>query len=168
MRPASTIITCIALLLASAAARAEIVATYMGNEGVLIEYEGSKIVFDPLYRNNFNQYELVPDDMRAALMDGVNMNRAFPGDPKGTLTYGEVVCIWGVSQYRRTSTTSILERGHLFPIESCRGNSGAKAARTHKPLAVQCAYVVQLKCGNAIFPDKVLTEAKALLEELSV
>ena len=49
------------------AARAEIVATYLGNEGVLVTHGESKVLFDPIYRNGFDQYELVPAAMEAAI-----------------------------------------------------------------------------------------------------
>lgn len=43
---------------------------YLANEGVMVTHEETKILFDPLYQNGYNQYQLVPDDTRAAIFDG--------------------------------------------------------------------------------------------------
>jgi L-ascorbate metabolism protein UlaG (beta-lactamase superfamily) len=43
---------------------------YLANEGVMVTYEDSKILFDPLYDNSYNRYQMVPDAMRAAIMAG--------------------------------------------------------------------------------------------------
>ena len=67
---ASTPRLLVLLLFVSAAAHAEIVATYLGNEGVLVTYEDHKVLFDPLYRNSFDIYELVPDATKAAIITG--------------------------------------------------------------------------------------------------
>jgi L-ascorbate metabolism protein UlaG (beta-lactamase superfamily) len=37
---------------------------YLGNEALLIEYQKSKILFDPFFHNNFNYYTLVPEQVR--------------------------------------------------------------------------------------------------------
>ena len=58
------------LLLFGIPAHGEIVATYLGNEGVMVSYGEHKILFDPLYRNSYQQYELVPDAMEDALFAG--------------------------------------------------------------------------------------------------
>ena len=47
-----------------------IVAKYLANAGVLITHGDTKIVFDPLFDNGFNTYELVPKDIEKALFDG--------------------------------------------------------------------------------------------------
>lgn len=45
-------------------------AHYLANEGVMIEVGNTKIVFDPLFHNDYGQFELLPEDMRAALLAG--------------------------------------------------------------------------------------------------
>ena len=45
-------------------------AHYLGNEGVMIEHGTTKILFDPLFRRDYDQYELVPPDMERALLAG--------------------------------------------------------------------------------------------------
>lgn len=45
-------------------------ATYLGNEGVLIVQGDVKLLFDPLFDEAYGQYQLVPDDIRAAVMAG--------------------------------------------------------------------------------------------------
>ncbi len=45
-------------------------ATYLGNEGVMVQRGEAKILFDPLYNQNFGAYLLVPQDIRDALMAG--------------------------------------------------------------------------------------------------
>ena len=46
-------------------------ATYLGNEGVMIENGESKILFDPFFHNGFNTYQLVSDETRNALFSGL-------------------------------------------------------------------------------------------------
>jgi ribonuclease BN (tRNA processing enzyme) len=38
-------------------------ATYLGNEGVMVEHEGTKILFDPFFHNDYGQFQLVPESM---------------------------------------------------------------------------------------------------------
>lgn len=45
-------------------------ATYLANAGVMVERGDTKIVFDPLFRNDFDTYESVPDDIESALFAG--------------------------------------------------------------------------------------------------
>ena len=45
-------------------------ATYLGNSAVLVESEGSKILFDPFFHNNFGIYRLVPKTLYDAVMQG--------------------------------------------------------------------------------------------------
>jgi L-ascorbate metabolism protein UlaG (beta-lactamase superfamily) len=45
-------------------------AHYLANSGVMIAHGETKIVFDPLFRNGFDTYDLVPADMEAALLAG--------------------------------------------------------------------------------------------------
>ncbi|MEP6343247.1 MAG: MBL fold metallo-hydrolase [Maricaulaceae bacterium] len=42
-------------------------ARYLANSAVLVTEGETKILFDPLFHNNFGQYQLVPDDVRAAI-----------------------------------------------------------------------------------------------------
>jgi len=58
------------LLLSAGAACAESSARYLANAGVLVTHGDTKIVFDPLFRESYGQYELLPDDMRQALFAG--------------------------------------------------------------------------------------------------
>ena len=45
-------------------------AHYLANAGVMIERGDTKIVFDPLFRNSYGQYDLVPAAMEQALFAG--------------------------------------------------------------------------------------------------
>lgn len=42
-------------------------ATYLGNEGIMVEHADTKILFDPFFHNTYNIYQAVPDDIREAL-----------------------------------------------------------------------------------------------------
>ena len=44
--------------------------TYLGNEGIMVSDGQTKILFDPLFPNSFGVYQMVPDDIRKALMAG--------------------------------------------------------------------------------------------------
>ena len=43
-------------------------ATYMANEAVLVVQGDTKIMFDPFFAKGFNNYQLVPADMKAKVM----------------------------------------------------------------------------------------------------
>lgn len=43
------------------------IATYLGNEGIMVQNGESKIIFDPFFHNNYNHYQLVPEEIRQAL-----------------------------------------------------------------------------------------------------
>lgn len=45
-------------------------ATYLGNAGVMVEHGDTKVVFDPLFRNDYDRYERVPEDIESALFAG--------------------------------------------------------------------------------------------------
>ena len=45
-------------------------ARYLANAGVLIAHGDTRIVFDPLFNEDFGEYRLLPEDLRAALMSG--------------------------------------------------------------------------------------------------
>lgn len=48
----------------------DVVAQYLANAGVLIAHGETKIVFDPLFDQDFGTYELVPEDIQTALFAG--------------------------------------------------------------------------------------------------
>lgn len=50
----------------------EVKATYLGNEAVLIKSGATKIIFDPLFHNNFNIYQKVPQ----RILDDLFANKA--------------------------------------------------------------------------------------------
>ena len=61
------------LLLAAASvafAQDESSIQYLANEGVMVRHAETSILFDPLFNNSFGQYQLVPSEMRAAIMAG--------------------------------------------------------------------------------------------------
>ena len=68
------IVHCLLLLSASAWATAaeEIVARahYIANMGAMVERGDTKVLFDPLFRNNFDLYDPVPEAIEAALLAG--------------------------------------------------------------------------------------------------
>lgn len=45
-------------------------AQYVANASVLVTHGDTKVVFDPLFRNDFGQYALVPAQVERALFDG--------------------------------------------------------------------------------------------------
>lgn len=45
-------------------------AQYMANEGLMVVDGETKVVFDPLFRNSYGQYRLLPKDMEKALFAG--------------------------------------------------------------------------------------------------
>ncbi len=47
------------------------VAHYMANEGLMVVHGDTKVMFDPLYSQSFNNYMLLPEDMKAALFAGL-------------------------------------------------------------------------------------------------
>jgi len=46
-------------------------ATYLGNEAIMLEAAGQKVLFDPFFHNVFDTYQLVPDQIIDALMNGI-------------------------------------------------------------------------------------------------
>lgn len=57
-------------LVACSLCRAEGEAMYLANAGLMVTEGDTKILFDPLFRNNYSQYLLVPADMEQDLMAG--------------------------------------------------------------------------------------------------
>lgn len=51
-------------------ARAETTVRYIANAGVMVTSGDSKILFDPLFDNDYGQYYLPPADVRAAILSG--------------------------------------------------------------------------------------------------
>ncbi len=47
-----------------------VTAHHIGNAGVMIKRGDTKILFDPLYRNGYNNYHLVPEAVKADVMAG--------------------------------------------------------------------------------------------------
>ncbi len=45
-------------------------AHYLANEGVMVHVGETKIVFDPLFDNDYGQFEMLPKEMKAALLAG--------------------------------------------------------------------------------------------------
>jgi len=43
---------------------------YMANEGLMVVHGETKVVFDPLFRNGYGQYQLLPKEMEDALFAG--------------------------------------------------------------------------------------------------
>lgn len=44
--------------------------TYLGNEGIMVSDGHTTVLFDPLFPNGFGTYQMVPEEMRLALMAG--------------------------------------------------------------------------------------------------
>ncbi len=45
-------------------------AQYLANEGLMVTHGETKVVFDPLFRNSYGHYQLLPKDMEEALFAG--------------------------------------------------------------------------------------------------
>ena len=45
-------------------------AQYLANEGLMVVHGETKVVFDPLFRNGYGQYQLLPKPMEEALFAG--------------------------------------------------------------------------------------------------
>ena len=48
----------------------ESTAHYLANEGLMVEHGDTKILFDPLFRNDYGQYMLLPEELEEALFAG--------------------------------------------------------------------------------------------------
>lgn len=67
--------TCLAAALAVAAHAHELdhgEVRYIANAGVLVSDNDTQIMFDPLFRNTFDRYDPVGDDVRAHMLGGVH------------------------------------------------------------------------------------------------
>jgi len=65
-----TRLTFVVLLFLVADSRADGEAMYLANAGLMITEGDTKVLFDPLFRNGFGQYQLVPVEMEEALFAG--------------------------------------------------------------------------------------------------
>ncbi len=61
-------ILAILLLLTGGHAYGDVRVTYLGNSALLIQSERSKILFEPLFRNDFGQYHLVPAELEEKIL----------------------------------------------------------------------------------------------------
>ena len=66
------LIACVLIFVVTPAtfAQDESSVQYLANGGVMVRHGDTSILFDPLFNNSFGQYQLVPKDMRAAIMTG--------------------------------------------------------------------------------------------------
>ena len=55
---------------AALASEGHATAQYLANEGLMVTHNQTKILFDPLFRNSYGQYLLLPEKMEAALFAG--------------------------------------------------------------------------------------------------
>jgi L-ascorbate metabolism protein UlaG (beta-lactamase superfamily) len=55
----------------SAFAQSESSIQYLANEGVMVTHEETKILMDPLFRNSYDTYQMVPDETREDIFAGV-------------------------------------------------------------------------------------------------
>jgi L-ascorbate metabolism protein UlaG (beta-lactamase superfamily) len=92
---------------------------YLANEGLLVTEGETKVLFDPLFRNNYGQYQLLPLDMEDALMageapfDGVDAvfishfhgDHFSPGDVANYLKRRETVQLFAPKQATDALTT---------------------------------------------------------------
>lgn len=64
------IATLLLLLASGVSAQSTSSVQYLANEGVMVTHDQSKILFDPLFDNGYDRYQMVPADMRSAIMQG--------------------------------------------------------------------------------------------------
>lgn len=64
------ILTLLVSLVCEAAIAHDRVAHYLANEGVMVQSRNVKVVFDPLFDNDYGQFENLPEDMHQALLAG--------------------------------------------------------------------------------------------------
>jgi L-ascorbate metabolism protein UlaG (beta-lactamase superfamily) len=65
------LIAALLLLPAAASAEPESKAHYLANAGVMVVRGDTRIMFDPLFRNDFGMYDLVPAEMEQAILEGL-------------------------------------------------------------------------------------------------
>lgn len=66
----SRFIACLLLSQQAGAHEAGGTVQYLANEGVMATYGDAKVIFDPLFNEDFGRYRLLPAQMRAALFAG--------------------------------------------------------------------------------------------------
>ena len=64
------VLLCVLLTTTSAFAQSTSNVQYLANEGVMVTYSDSKVLFDPLFNNSYNNYQMVPDDVRSLIISG--------------------------------------------------------------------------------------------------
>lgn len=52
------------------ATAADSVAHYLANEALMVVHGETKVMFDPIYKNSYNNYQLVPPEIEAAMFAG--------------------------------------------------------------------------------------------------
>lgn len=74
MAPTNRFLACtalwLALLPAAQAHEGEARAHYLANEGVMLVHDNRKVIFDPLFAESYGRYQLPPEDLRKALLEG--------------------------------------------------------------------------------------------------
>lgn len=55
---------------AGVSSAADSVAHYLANEALMVVHGDTKVMFDPIYKNSYNNYMLVPEEMETALFAG--------------------------------------------------------------------------------------------------
>jgi len=63
-----TVIVFIAMSFATASHQKTGSATYLANEGIMVEAGGYKVLFDPFFHNDYGNYQLVPSNILDAIM----------------------------------------------------------------------------------------------------
>lgn len=61
---------CVFLLATPALGQSVSSVQYLANEGVMVSYNDSKILFDPLFDNDYGRYQMLTDAMRDAIIAG--------------------------------------------------------------------------------------------------
>ncbi|RJE77145.1 hypothetical protein BGP78_09930 [Pseudoalteromonas sp. MSK9-3] len=71
MNKISSIITIIFMLFSGSITAKSISASaqYLGNEGVLITHNNKKVLFDPIFKQNYNRFTLVPQEIKEKLIN---------------------------------------------------------------------------------------------------
>ena len=66
------LVLCLIVICASGSTYAQSTSRirYLANEGVMVTHEQTKVLIDPLFNNSYGRYQLVPEDVRAAMFAG--------------------------------------------------------------------------------------------------
>jgi L-ascorbate metabolism protein UlaG (beta-lactamase superfamily) len=112
-------------------------AHYLGNEAVMVEHGETKILFDPLFRDDFDEFELVPPDIEHALLAGkppwdgidavfVSHSHEDHYDPAMMLSYlrmhstvelyAPTQAVDGLREVAAASDSSLFDRVHGLPL----------------------------------------------------